>query len=128
MKNVSISLRLTAWFSAVFLAGFVLFGIVMWLQLATSLEQGRKRTLSRRASRLGDLVREYQGARSEVLAARYAEFADATPEGNLIQLYAEDGQRLLPGTQTTSVFPGLRSGRPASNTTEFQTMTGISWC
>jgi heavy metal sensor kinase len=105
VTNVSISLRLTAWFSAVFLAGFVLFGIVMWLQLATSLEQGRKRTLSRRASRLGDLVRDYRGARSEVLAARYAEFADATPEGNLIQLYAEDGKRLFPGTQTTSVFP-----------------------
>jgi hypothetical protein len=40
LKNISISVRLTFWFSAIFLTGFVAFGIVMWLDLAYSLSHG----------------------------------------------------------------------------------------
>lgn len=105
MKKVSISLRLTAWFSAVFLTGFILFGIVMWLQLAKSLEDGRERTLSRRAQRLAGLVADCQHASASVLAARYGEFVNGTPEGHLIQLFLEDGRRVLPAGTRLSEFP-----------------------
>jgi hypothetical protein len=56
LKNISISVRLTFWFSAIFLTGFVAFGIVMWLDPAYSLSHGRDRTLARRAARLVDLL------------------------------------------------------------------------
>jgi heavy metal sensor kinase len=105
VKNVSLSLRLTAWFSIVFLVGFVLFGVVMWVQLATSLERGRERTLARRATRLCDLVQEYQNAEPSAFAAQYARFADATPEGNLIQLLRTSGERIFPIQSGAQDFP-----------------------
>jgi signal transduction histidine kinase len=85
----------------------------MWIELATSLERGRERTLARRATRLGDLVRDNQNSTSAVIAARYHEFADATPEGSLIHLYDGDGRRLLPASDPQPAFrwpPLSRSG------------------
>ena len=105
LKNVSISLRLTCWFSAIFLAGFVAFGIVMWLDLAYSLSQGRDRTLSRRAGRLIELLEASVTASHSRRAARFADFADATPEGNLIHLLDPKGRRLLPEVADPSDFP-----------------------
>jgi heavy metal sensor kinase len=96
LKRVSISLRLTLWFSAIFLAGCVVFGIVMWLDLAYSLSQGRDHTLAHRAARLVDLLNSSVDASAERRAVRFAEFAEATPEGNLIQLLDANGRRLLP--------------------------------
>lgn len=104
MKNTSLSFRLTAWFSAIFLGGFVLFGIVMWLDLAYSLSQGRDRTLTRRAARIEDVL----DARGESLATRQARFGhqtDAMPEGNLIQLFDQSGRRLLPLNPEPADFP-----------------------
>ena len=56
MKNASISVRLTFWFSAIFLVGFVAFGIAMWFDLAYSLSQGRDRTLAHRVTRFLDAL------------------------------------------------------------------------
>jgi heavy metal sensor kinase len=105
LKSSSISLRLTFWFSAIFLAGFVAFGTVMWLDLAYSFSQGRDRTLLRRAGRLIELLNASVAVSAERRADRFAEFADATPEGNLIHLYDAQGRRLLPETADPADFP-----------------------
>jgi two-component system, OmpR family, heavy metal sensor histidine kinase CusS len=104
LKITSISLRLTFWFSAIFLSGFVLFGIVTWLDLAYSLNQGRDRTLNRRAARFADML---EATRNDAFTRREAQFerlAEVIPEGELIQLFSPTGQRILPRT-SRSAFP-----------------------
>lgn len=105
MKNVSLSVRLTFWFSTIFLVGFIGFGIAMWLDFAVSLSQGRDRTLSRRAARLEDLLKNSVNDPPARVAAKFAEFADATPEGNLIHLLDRDGRRILPKKSDPADFP-----------------------
>ncbi len=96
---------MTAWFSAVFLVGFILFGVVMWLDLAYFTSSGRSRTLARRASRLVELLRSSVTASDGQRAYRFSEFADATPEGNLILLLDGRGSRLLPIALVPADFP-----------------------
>ncbi|HKE20996.1 MAG TPA: HAMP domain-containing sensor histidine kinase [Bryobacteraceae bacterium] len=105
MKNASISLRLTAWFSAIFLGGFVLFGLIMWADLALSLSQGRDRTLTRRAARIAGVLDATRHDPPSVREARYQELADNIPEGNLIQVYTATGQRIFPRTPSPADFP-----------------------
>jgi heavy metal sensor kinase len=105
LKDISISLRLTLWFSAIFLSGFVAFGIVMRIDMALSLSHGRDRTLAHRALRLVDLVNASADVSDEQTNARFAEFAEATPEGNLIHLLDANGRRLLPKTPKPADFP-----------------------
>ncbi len=105
MKNVSISVRLTFWFSAIFLLGFVAFGIAMWVDLAFSLSHGRDRTLARRAVRFADLLIASANQPEDRQDARFIEFADAMPEGNLIHLYDPNGTRLLPKVADPADFP-----------------------
>ena len=104
--GLSISLRLTLWFSAIFLCGFIIFGVFIWFDLSASLSSGRDRTLGRRAERVVDLIKNTE--RDSVMAqqTKYREFVEATPEGRLIQVYSLDGERLLPATGPTALaFP-----------------------
>ena len=96
MKNASISFRLTIWFSAVFLCGFIVFGVVMWADLAYSLSRGRDRTLTRRAARALEVLAAYPANSATLRNAKYDEFADATPEGNLIRVFDTGGRLLFP--------------------------------
>ncbi len=96
IKHVSISLRLTLWFSAVFLTGFVLFGIIMWANLANSLNQGRDKTVSGRARRLAELLENSQADTPARRNAKFADFAEATPEGHYIQVYNSANRRVYP--------------------------------
>jgi heavy metal sensor kinase len=105
LKNISVSLRLTAWFSAIFLCGFIIFGLVMRFDLAYSLSSGRDRTLARRAARLIDLLESSRADSPARLAVKFDEFADATPEGNLIQIFDSSGNRFLPQAPLFSDFP-----------------------
>jgi len=77
----------------------------MWLDLASYTSNGRSRTLARRASRLVDLLRLSVNASDGQRAYRFSEFADATPEGNLIQLLDGRGSRLLPIALLPPDFP-----------------------
>ena len=101
--RTSISLRLTMWFGAIFLAGWVLFGMAMWLNLKRTLVDERHLTLSRRIDRLRALLDETKDA-----GARYAdfeEFAHATG-GGLAEIFRADGSRVLPSpTQAAQAFP-----------------------
>src|SRR5262249_32640109 len=93
LKSTSLSLRLTAWFSAIFLGGFVLFGVIMWIDLAYSLSQGRDRTLTRRAARFVELLEATRHEAPAGREARFAQLADVIPEGNLIQVFDRSGKR-----------------------------------
>lgn len=104
-RRVSISLQLTLWFSTVFLIGFIVFGVAMWLDLAYFTSSGRSRTLARRGSRLVELLRTSVNATDGQRAYRFSEFADATPEGNLILLLNARGSRLLPIALSPPDFP-----------------------
>ncbi len=101
----SISVRLTLWFSAIFLAGFVCFGVVMWWDLAWSLSQGRDRTLSRRAERAVDQLNASRHDSPERRRIRLDEFIEGTPEGNLIQFFDDAGRRSWPEAPWPADFP-----------------------
>lgn len=105
MKNTSISLRLTFWFLAIFLCGFVLFGIIMWVDLSYSLSKGRDRTLNRRAARFVELLEATRSSSPARREALFEQLADVIPEGNLIQVYTPLGQRVLPRIPSPFDFP-----------------------
>ena len=105
MKDISLSFRLTAWFSAIFLAGFALFGVVMWIDLSYSLSQGRDRTLTRRAARIADLLKVTIADSEATREVRFEQLIDLIPEGNLIQVRDAAGRRLMPREETAPVFP-----------------------
>ncbi len=104
-KSPSISLRLTFSLSAAFLCGFAAFGAVMWLDLAYSLSSGRDRTLTRRSQRCADLLESLGRDTPERRSAMFEDFAEATPEGNLIQVFDSRGARLFPATVDPPDFP-----------------------
>jgi heavy metal sensor kinase len=105
LKNTSLSLRLTGWFSAIFLAGFVLFGVVMWIDLAYSLSQGRDRTLTRRAARINEALQATGDGLEAARENRFAQLIDVIPEGNLIQVFDASGNRILPRSSLAPDFP-----------------------
>jgi heavy metal sensor kinase len=116
LSKVSISFRLTAWFTAVFLCGFVILGIAMWVGWSYTLSSGRDRTLSRRAARAFEVVSNYAGQPAALRSARYDEFVEATPEGNLIEVFDSGGRMLYPRNPSAPKdFPWPPRDRPASD-------------
>jgi len=59
----------------------------MWVELDVSLARGRDRTLANRATRLVQLLQRSSGDPEEWVGAQFDNFAQATPEGNLIQVF-----------------------------------------
>ncbi len=108
--RTSISLQLTIWFGVIFLAGWVLFGMAMWMNLKHTLIDERYLTLSSRIDRLHTLL-----DKSEAANARYQylkEFAHATG-GGLEEIFRADGSRVLPSpTPAAQAFPwpAIQSG------------------
>jgi heavy metal sensor kinase len=105
LKNTSLSLRLAGWFSAIFLGGFALFGVVMWLDLAYSLAQGRDRTLTRRAARITELLDATGGDPDSAREVRFEQLTDVMSEGNLIEVLDSSGKLVLPRDQKAPDFP-----------------------
>ena len=82
----------------------------MWANLANSLSNGRDRTLSGRAGRLKELLRNFEADSEARRNTKFADFAAATPEGNLIQVFTLDGGRLYPPASVSATeFPWPRS-------------------
>jgi heavy metal sensor kinase len=77
----------------------------MWLDLAWQLGSGRDRTLSRRALRCLELLKAVQDEPLERREAKFEEFVDATPEGNLISVFDERGALLYPLAGSSGAFP-----------------------
>jgi two-component system, OmpR family, heavy metal sensor histidine kinase CusS len=117
LRKVSISFRLTIWFTTVFLCGFVILGIAMWLGWSYTLSSGRDRTLSRRAARALDVLSNFSGQPVALRSARFDEFVDATPEGNLIEIFDSGGRMVYPKDPLAPRdFPWPRRNRSAFDT------------
>jgi heavy metal sensor kinase len=101
--RISISLRLAVWFGAIFLAGWVLFGMAMWMNLKHTLADERYLTLSRRIDRLRAVL-----DKSEDPDARFQDFKDFAHAtgGGLAEIFRADGSRVLPSpTPAAQAFP-----------------------
>lgn len=82
----------------------------MWAELANSLSHGRDKTLSGRAGRLKELLRNIQSDTEFRRNTKFADFAAATPEGNLIQVFDADGRRVYPQPSAPATkFPWPRA-------------------
>jgi heavy metal sensor kinase len=77
----------------------------MWLDLAWQLGSGRDRTLSRRASRCLEFLKAAQDEPPVRKAAKFDEFVEGTPEGNLISVFDERGSLLYPSMLNSGAFP-----------------------
>ncbi|HTV05092.1 MAG TPA: ATP-binding protein [Acidobacteriaceae bacterium] len=104
-RHASISLRLTAWFAAIFLSGWVLFGAGMWINLKRTLVNERYLTLSHRLNRLQALLDKTQKEDTKARFVDYQEFARATG-GGLAEVFHIDGTRAFPSpTAAAKDFP-----------------------
>src|SRR5579863_2517139 len=89
----------------------------MWVGWSYTLSSGRDRTLSRRAARALEVLSNFSGQPEALRSARYDEFVDATPEGNLIQVFDPGGRILFPKNPSAPKdFPWPRRNRAASDT------------
>lgn len=113
-RHISISLRLTMWFGGVFFAGWVFFGLCMWVSLRHTLTNERRQTLSRRIERLQGLLVRDQYVSIADRNQDYSEFAHATGNG-LAEVFQLDGDYALPSpTAAASAFawPKFRARNP----------------
>jgi signal transduction histidine kinase len=78
------------------LFGFIIFGIVMWLILNWSLDSGRMRTLNNRARRLTNLVTTQELLPLTLRRQQWNNFAQGTPESELMQVLDAQNQRYYP--------------------------------
>lgn len=111
-RRATISFRLTVWFGAIFLAGWVLFGTAMWINLKRTLVNERYLTLSHRIDRLQALLEKAQNENAADRIGDYRDFARATG-GGLIEVFRTDGSRALPSpTPAAQEFPwpAIRAG------------------
>lgn len=105
-RGISISLRLTFWFSAIFLCVFIAFGTFLYLDLSWSLTNKRDKSLSHRAEKLVDLIRRAESKPPADLQTSYHKFVEDIPENKLIQLYSLNGLAILqPSGLNASEFP-----------------------
>lgn len=95
-RHISLSLRLTLWFTATFLLGFLLFGAIMFAQLSYSLSSGRDRTLVDRSGRALGALEKCAGRPFHHCANEFRKLVKINPEGNLIQVFDGSGVRVLP--------------------------------
>lgn len=68
----------------------------MFLQLSYSLAAGRDKTLLNRAGRAQAMLERCRHDKTATCAMRFADFAAATPEGNLIRIYDPAGELMYP--------------------------------
>lgn len=105
IRRASISLRLAAWFAAILFLGWVLFGVVMRMDLEHALTAARYQTLSRRADRLAELLNKPSTSDTNLRERRFLDFAKATGDG-LMEVRSLNGQRVFPSPSPDSqAFP-----------------------
>jgi two-component system, OmpR family, heavy metal sensor histidine kinase CusS len=113
MFRRSVRLQLTQWYALAMLAGLCLFGTASFFALRHAITASKKDTLLHREQRVFTYFHELEvneDPRSWVLQLR--DYADAAPEGNLIQIYDHAGTRLFPQYNVRAVdiaWPSDRS-------------------
>jgi signal transduction histidine kinase len=109
---VSISLRLTLWFGAIFFCGWVIFGTAMWFYLKSTLTAERHQTLSRRADRLDDLLNRNHDENESDRIQDFTDFARATGNG-LAEIFLPGGKRFYPSPSSAAssfAWPVIMAG------------------
>ena len=109
MRSLSISFKLAAWYACSMLLGLVVFGVVMWFVLASSMLSWKDRTLQMRASRVETVlsVAEAVGRPQQSIDARLSDLLGSLPEGEWIQLTRWDGARVFPRSPLPPGMPQL---------------------
>jgi signal transduction histidine kinase len=77
----------------------------MWLELAVSLAKSRDRTLNNRTGRLTQLLKRSHGNSGSLRGSQFDNFAQATPEGRLIQVFDRNFHRIYPMGSDAVPFP-----------------------
>jgi signal transduction histidine kinase len=77
----------------------------MWFDLALSLSKGRDKTLGNRARRLTNLLERTKGDQGGLTDSQFDMFAQATPEGHLIQVFDRRSMRIYPVGPQPVRFP-----------------------
>jgi heavy metal sensor kinase len=96
MAQVSIRVRLTLWYSLVLLAALILFAWGIWLAARHSLMASLDSTLVGQAKGVATVLRnEIDPANPQQLQEELGEYADATPDGNLIEVRDAQGRQIL---------------------------------
>jgi signal transduction histidine kinase len=125
LNRVSISFRLTVWFTVVFLCGFVILSIAMYVGWSYTLASGRDRTLTRRATRALEVLNTFCNQPAGVVYARFDDYVGATPEGNLVQVFDAHGRRLYPKSSSAPRdFPWPSLQRPPTDRYQNQMYRG----
>src|ERR1017187_6505445 len=127
MTNLSIRLRLTAWYSVVLLLGLVLFGFGVWFALYARLVAGLDTRLAQRVQGLRSAVAEGEAPDRDHMQRELSEFASDTPDGTLIELRDTSGRILVPSTSQRPLPRYLGSDRAARRTLRAGRPSGSCW-
>lgn len=96
MAQLSIRVRLTLWYSLVLLAALSLFVWAIWLTADHRLMASVDAALVEQAKGVVTVIRnEFDPAHPEQLQEEVTEYAQATPDGNLIEVRDAKGQQIL---------------------------------
>jgi two-component system heavy metal sensor histidine kinase CusS len=107
-RRWSIGARLTLWYSLVLLGGLALFGAGIWLVVAHSLTATIDETLAAQAQGVATVLQtEYQPGQPAQLREELSEYAEATPEGRLIEVRDPKGLALIEGRAATGHYRTL---------------------
>ncbi len=102
----SIGARLTLWYSLVLLAGLALFGAGIWLVVTHSLMATIDERLAAQAKGVATVLRtEYNPLKPDHLREELSEYAEATPEGRLIEVRGSRGELLIGGGLAAVALP-----------------------
>ena len=104
----SIGARLTLWYSLVLLGGLSLFATSIWLVVRHSMIATLDETLAAQVQGVSTVLRtEYEPSDPGHLQEELSEYAQATPEGNLIEVRDPEGNVII-GSKTVSSAAGSR--------------------
>jgi two-component system, OmpR family, heavy metal sensor histidine kinase CusS len=94
----SIGARLTLWYSLILLAGLTLFGTGIWLVVSHQLMATVDDSLAAQAKGVATVLQtEYKPYKPDHLREELSEYAEATPEGRLIEVRDPTGEVLVGG-------------------------------
>jgi heavy metal sensor kinase len=92
----SIRARITLWYSLVLLAGLVLFGAGIWLAVSHGLKASLDEALREHANGVSTVLQsEFRPEKPRHLEEELAEYAAATPGGNLMEVRDSQGRPLV---------------------------------
>ncbi len=110
MRHWSIGARLTLWYSLILLAGLGLFGGGIWIVVTHSLNATIDESLAAQAKGVARVVQtEYKPLKPEHLQEELSEYAEATPEGRLIEVRDPRGDVLIGGGPLGSHYRTLET-------------------